>query len=84
MPPRVVELVRDTSWSLGVNPKRVMSGEVSGDVSHARHEVMRQVRDRIVMADGLSPSYPLIGSWFGRDHTTVIYGVKASRRRKAQ
>lgn len=83
MPPRVVELVRDTSWSLGVSPKRIMSGEVSGDVSRARYEVMRRVREEVTLSDGRPPSYELIGAWFGRDHSTVVYGVKSARRRTA-
>ena len=74
-------MVTERSWELGYNPHDIVSSDVTQHVSHARHEVMRTVRDEIVMPNGKPPSYPLIGRWFGRDHTTVIPGIRKARER---
>lgn len=83
MPPSVVVMVRRKCWELGYKPERIISGDVSRNISHARQEVMRTIRDTVVMADGLPPSYPVIGRWFGRDHTSVIHAVNRARERAA-
>ena len=76
MPERIRLMVTERSWELGYNPRDIVSSDVTQHVSHARHEVMRTVRDEIVMPNGKPPSYPLIGRWFGRDHTTVIHACE--------
>jgi len=81
MPERIRQTVARRSWELGYDPKDILSSAVYREVSHARHEVMRTVRDEITMPNGKPPSYPLIGRWFGRDHTTVIPGVRKARER---
>lgn len=79
MPERIRETVARRSWELGYDPRDILSDAVYREVSRARHEVMREVRDTIVMPNGRPPSWPQIGGWFGRDHTSVIYGVKKAR-----
>lgn len=81
MPERIYGVVVRRSWELNCDPRRVLSSDVTQRVSHARHEVMRTVRDEITMPNGRPPSYPLIGRWFGRDHTTVIPGIRKARER---
>ena len=81
MPERIRLAVTERSWELGYDPREIVGVDVCRDVSHARHEVMRTVRDEITMPNGKPPSYPLIGRWFGRDHTTVIPGVRKARER---
>ena len=47
-------------------------------VSHKRQDCMRMLRDET------SLTFPQIGRIFGRDHTTVVHGVRASELRAAQ
>ena len=44
-------------------------------IAHARQDAMRRIRE------ALGYSYPRIGRFFGRDHTTVVHGVRASAAR---
>ena len=81
MPERVKDAVIKRSWELGYDPRSVLSATVYREISHARHEVMRTIRSEIIMPNGRPPSYPLIGKWFGRDHSSVIYGVRLARER---
>lgn len=82
MPGRVIDLVKSRSRELGYHPRDILSSDVSRSVSHARHEVMRSVRDGIILSDGKPPSYPLIGRWFGRDHASVYDGIRKARVRE--
>jgi chromosomal replication initiation ATPase DnaA len=43
-------------------------------VAHARYEAMWEMRQA-------GRSYPQIGEFFGRDHTTVLHGVRVHERR---
>jgi hypothetical protein len=81
MPERIRQLVARRSWELGYDPKDILSSAVYREVSHARHEVMRTVRREIIMPNGRPPSYPLIGLWFGRDHSTVMQGIEKAEER---
>ena len=49
-------------------------------VSRRRHLAMYLVR-RTVSVNKKAASYPLIGSWFGRDHSTIIYAERQVARR---
>ena len=81
MPQRVKDAVIKRSWELGYDPRSVLSPVCHREISHARQEVMRTIRSEIIMPNGRPPSYPLIGKWFGRDHSTVVYGVRSARER---
>ena len=46
--------------------------------SHARHEAMYEIRTQIGKP---LASYPWIGRKMGRDHSTVMYGVRRHQKR---
>lgn len=79
MPERIRAVVVRRSYELGYDPAEIVSTSVVRHVAHARFDVMRAVRDEIIMPNGKPPSYPQIGRWFGRDHTTVIPGIRKAR-----
>lgn len=45
-------------------------------IAHARQEAMLRVRER------LGWSYPRLGKYFSRDHSTVWYGCAQARQRR--
>lgn len=79
MPSRIAQIVSDMSEEKAIPVNVVLSNNVQRHVSSARHDIMRHLRDNVVMRDGKPPSYPLIGGWFGRDHSSIIYAVKKAR-----
>lgn len=72
-PSRVLAIVREVCAETNVAPWEVFSAIRNRRVSTARHLAMQIVRAAIVV-NGKPPSYPQIGSWFGRDHTSVRNG----------
>lgn len=80
-PPRIRAEIQQKSAELGFSAQEILSDNTSWLVSWARGDVMRHIRETVVMADGRPPSYPQIGRWFGRDHSSVIAAVKRSRER---
>lgn len=61
------------------SPELVMSASLNRRISRVRHSAMLRIRDEIVMRNGLPPSYPLMGRWFNRHHTSVLDGVRKAR-----
>lgn len=45
---------------------------------YARQECYLRVRERS------GCSYPVIGRYFGRDHTTILYGCEAAKERRKE
>lgn len=70
MPPRIRAIVIDVAHVHGVPIDRMMSHERTRILARARWDVWRRIRS---LDD--PPSFPLIGRWFDRDHTTIIHGV---------
>ena len=81
IPARVQDVIVRRSWEVGYSPHAILSARGDREIAHARHEIMRAVRDEIVMANGRPPSTTQIGRWFGRDHTTVSHGIRRARER---
>lgn len=61
----------------GLTIDDLLGGRRTQDVSEARHEAMWVIRN--VLKDDGNPrwSLPTIGRIFNRDHTTVLWGVRA-------
>lgn len=80
-PPRIRVAIQQKSADLGFSAQEILSDDTSWLVSWARGDVMRHIRETVVMADGRPPSYPQIGAWFGRNHTSVLHAINQSRER---
>jgi chromosomal replication initiator protein len=77
--------------SLDVTPRTILArecarrglsvSEITGpkrhrEIAHPRQDIMRIIRDET------DASLPQIGRLFNRDHTTVLHGIAASKRRE--
>ena len=69
------ETAAQVAADLDVETWRIFSPELSRQVAHARQEMFRRLHDR----HGWSLSR--IGRCVGRDHTTVLHGVRQARKR---
>ena len=59
----------------GVDVEAIMVGDRTRPIVNARHEAMYLLRNKFRL------SYPRIGTIMGRDHSTVIHGVRAHAAR---
>lgn len=62
-------IVDQVATRTGITRTAILGRDRFAEVVHARHLAMWLIRTQ------LDWSYPQIGRWFGRDHTTVIHGV---------
>lgn len=62
--------VEGVALTAGLSVRRILSADQTRRVVRARHEAMAAIRDFT------GASYPEIGRAFGRDHTTVLAGVR--------
>jgi chromosomal replication initiator protein len=68
--------MRQVSEKHGVTSKDLIGPSRVQQVVHARYEAMYRVRRELVL------SFERVGQFFGgRDHTTVLYGVREHARR---
>jgi chromosomal replication initiation ATPase DnaA len=74
----LLDLVDEVCTRRGVTRAEVCGHRRTRAVAAARQELWCQIRER----PDRSYSYPEIGRLFGRDHSTVFYGVTAHRRRR--
>ena len=56
--------------------EQIMSRRKPKPIADARAEAMAMIRDR------LRWSYPMIGRYFGKDHSTVMYAVEQHNRKR--
>jgi chromosomal replication initiator protein len=63
-------IVFEVAWKHGVPVAVIKSPDAHRKVCHARWEAMARIRDERRW------SYPKIGQYFGRDHTSVMHGVR--------
>lgn len=70
---RLMRMVAAVADEHGVEPREIMSGSRRKAPSRARQDCWARLR-----REGLS--YPQIGRMFGRDHSTVVYGVQRWER----
>ena len=67
---RVVDIVRQESERTGVSINDILGSGRCTELCHLRHYIMWRAR----IETGLS--YPQIGRQLGKDHTSVLHGVK--------
>jgi chromosomal replication initiation ATPase DnaA len=72
IPPRARAVIIDIAASHGLAVETLMGRHQSRAVAAARGEAMAALRG-LQFADGRPPSYPRIGAWFARHHTTVMH-----------
>lgn len=75
MPPSVRAILISVAAAYALPVNVILSGDRTQLVYRARQEAMQRVRLEIKIS-GRRPSYPLIGRWFGRDHTSVIHACR--------
>jgi chromosomal replication initiator protein len=74
----IATIVMAVARETGIPRREIVSDNRSFPVAHARQEAMRRA-----YATGKF-SLPQIGKFFGRDHTTVLHGIRrATERAKA-
>lgn len=83
-------IIRKVAARTGVPLSLIMSRKRTRPVAHARQRLMFALRmspftvqrASVGGTDGWTRSYPHIGQMLGRDHTTVIHGVRAEAARR--
>lgn len=80
VPQRVRAIVREVAQEFEVREADIWSDRRFRQVTVARQEAMRRVRTT-EFRPGLVPSLPVIASWFRKDHSTVMYGVRRATER---
>lgn len=86
MPKRVRELAVRVAERHRLKLEDLVGPRVTHRISHARHEAFAEVRS-ITKGTSREAAYslPQIGAWFGgRDHTTVLAGIRGHLRRRAK
>lgn len=73
---RAIAIIAEVGQLAGVSPEEMLGRNRRRLVAETRRRAMYEVRERM----GLS--YPEIGLVFDRDHSTVIAGCRAERRRR--
>lgn len=80
MPDSVWEIILQTCKDFEVPPIQLFSPLQTKAVARTRAEAMRRVREIVRIAQ-MKPSYPQIGRWFNRDHTSVLYAIREAEKR---
>lgn len=81
LPPKVKAIVEEVCAERRIKRQGAVFGRGrKKPIAWVRHEIwwrLRQLEDR----GGRPISYPRIGMWFDRDHTTVLAGVREHEAR---
>lgn len=80
LPSRVREVIEATALEFGLYPDVILSRRRGKLIDRARRECMKRVRamEWRGCPDGI-PSFPLMGQWFDRDHTSVLIACAGGR-----
>lgn len=76
LPQYVRQIVASVADHHGVTVAQIMGPRQHRLIARARQHAYAALRDR-------GASYPQIGMWLARDHSTVLYGDRAHRARLA-
>lgn len=79
VPPRVRRIILMAALTHMVLPRSIIDHTRKPRADAARRAAMAQVRAEIIIG-GKPASYPLIGRWFNRDHTTVLHNCQRHAR----
>jgi len=75
MPPSVADIIDVASRRFNVLPEQILSRQTAPEVTAARYHAIRLTRSRIKIR-GEPASHALIGKWFGRHRTLVLYACR--------
>ena len=67
-------MIEAVSAESGVHVRDLLGPYRARRISAVRFDLMARLR--ALDWNGRAPSYPMIGRWIGRDHSTVIHGVR--------
>ena len=78
------EITAAVADNFGLEPHQIRGPARQRAMTVPRFMAYALCRELCVEADGAAPSYQRIGAHFtGRDHATVIYGIRQHRKRMA-
>lgn len=83
LPARARAVAEEEAAKAGIGVDRLFGPYADRVTSHARFRAFYRLR-QMVAADGLPFSTPRIGSWFNRDHSTVIHGLRRAEKLMAE
>lgn len=75
MPEWAKQIVKETTEKHGVTPAAIMSKSRLRKIVKCRNEIQYLMRSH-----PSTPSFPLIGRWLGRDHTSALWAVACHAR----
>lgn len=75
-PGRMAQIVQQVSQETGIRWTSIMSNKRTRHIAHARQLVMYVAR-----REGFTLGE--IGAFLGRDHTTIMHGVRSEEQRRA-
>ena len=65
----------ERALDLGLSVADLIGSSRTRSIAHSRQDIMREIYERTNL------SMPQVGRMFGRDHTTVLYSIRASKKR---
>lgn len=81
VPPKVAAVLFDVAQAHSTTVEAIRSPSRLRRHAYARQEACARLRRLSWCGD--VPSYPQIGRWLNRDHSTVIYGARQHEARRA-
>lgn len=82
LPSRVVCIIRNVAAEHGVEPRDILGDSRLAKIARARQAAMVACRE--MDWRGSVPSFPTIGQWFNRHHTTILHACQSIDRAPAQ
>lgn len=82
MPERYRAIVAEVAGRYGLAPEVMFRRGRKDPLTSARREALAEIRATPKL-NGKLPSYPEIGAWVGRDHSSVFAAVKAHEAARA-
>lgn len=83
MPPRVRQIIEKVAARTGVSVRELLGERTTRRVAFARQRAMFAIRHGVKI-NGQMPTSPQIGAWLGgRDHTTILHGLRRHEERRA-
>ena len=74
-PPVIVAIVKQVADEHGFTVDQLCGPSPRHDLARARFDAWHRIRTEVRFR-GTQPSLPQIGKWFGRDHTSILHGLR--------
>ena len=86
MTPLAEAVLREVALRRQVSTVRILSRDSTRAAERARQEIFSRLyaKRRGGHSCGAVYSLPQIGRWFGRHHTTVLFGIRAHEKRMGE